>query len=59
MVCEMLAQLIQMRNGNLADALRLLVSACRCKLAEAPRYWAPAGEESIVDPQRCRGIVVL
>ena len=40
MVCEKVAKMTQMRHDNLANALRLGVSACSCQSAAEPCYRA-------------------
>ena len=47
-----------MRHDNLANALRLVVSACRCQSAE-PRYRALAGKKGMVECQRRGDIVAV
>ena len=46
MVCEKVAKMNQMRHDNLANALRLVVSACSCQSAVEPRYRALAGKKA-------------
>ena len=57
MVCEKVAKITQMRHDNLANALRLLVSACSCQSAAEPRYRALAGKKGMAERQR-RGDIV-
>ena len=60
-VCDKVAKMTQMRHDNLANALRLVVSACscHCQLAAEPRYRALAGRKGMGDisaggtPWRC------
>ena len=47
MVCEKVAKMTQMRHDNLANALRLVVSACSCQSSAEPRYRALAGKKGI------------
>ena len=58
MVCEKVARMTHVRHDNLANALRLVVSACRCQSAE-PRYRALAGKKGIVECQRRGDIVAV
>ena len=48
MVCEKVAKMTQMRHDHLANALRLVVSACRCQSAAEPRYRALDGKKGMV-----------
>ena len=57
MVCEKVAKTTQMRHDNLANALRLVASACSCQSAAEPRYRALAGKKGMVECQR-RGDIV-
>jgi len=59
MVCQKVAKLTQMRHDNLADALRLVVSACSCHSAADLRYRALAGQKDMVECWRQGGIVAL
>ena len=59
MVCEKVARMIQMRYDNLANALRLVVSACSCQSVAELRYRALAGKKSIVECQRRGDIVAV
>ena len=47
----------QMRHDNLANALRLVVSACSCQSAAEPRYRALAGKKAMVECKRRVDIV--
>ena len=47
MVCEKVAKVTQMRHDDLANALRLVVSACRCQSAAEPRYRTLAGKKGM------------
>ena len=49
----------QMLHDNLANALRLVVSACSCQSAAEPRYRALAGEKGMVECQRRGDIVAV
>ena len=57
MVREKAAKMIQMRHANLANALRLVISACSWQSVAEPRYRALAGEKGMVECQR-RGEIV-
>ena len=59
MVCEEVATMTQMRHDNLANALRLVVSACSCQSAAEPRYRALAGKKVMVECQRRGDIVAV
>ena len=59
MVCEKVAKMTQKRHDNLANALRLVVSACSCQSAAEPRYRALAGKKGMVECQRRGDIVVV
>ena len=59
MVCEKVAKMTQMRHDNLANALRLVVSACSCQSAAEPRYRALAGKKGMVECQRRGDIVAV
>ena len=48
----------QMRHDNLANALRLIVSAGSCHSEAEPRYRALAGKKGMVECQRRGDIVV-
>ena len=50
--CEKVAKMLQLRHDDLANALRLVVSACSCQSAADPRYRASAGKEGMVEWQR-------
>ena len=47
-VCEKVAKMTQMRHDKLANALRLVVSACIFRSAAEPRYRALAGKMGMV-----------
>ena len=49
MVCEKVAKMTQMRHDTLANALRLVVSACSCQSAAEPRYRALAGKKGMFE----------
>ena len=49
----------QMRHDNLANALRLVVSACNCQSAAEPRYRALAGKKGLEECQRRGDIVAV
>ena len=49
----------QMHHDNLANALRLVVSACNCRPAAEPRYRALAGKKGMVECQRRGDIVAV
>ena len=53
------AKMTQMRHDNLANALRLVVSACRCQSAAEPRYRALVGKKGMVECQRRGDIVAV
>ena len=57
MVCEKVAKMTEMRHDNLANALRLVVSACSCQSAAEPRYRALTGKKGMVECQRQGDIV--
>ena len=59
MVCEKVSKVTQIRHGNLATALRLVLSACSCQSAAEPRYRALAGKRGMVECQRRGGIVAV
>ena len=59
MVCEKVAKVTQMRHGNLANALRLVVSACSCQSAAEPRGQAQAGKKGMFECQRRGDIVAV
>ena len=59
MVCEKVAKMTQMRHNNLANALRLVVSAGSCQSAAEPRYRALAGKKGMVECQRRGDIVAV
>ena len=60
MVCEKVAKMTEMRHDNVANALRLVVSACSCQSAAQPRYRALAGKKGMVECQRrCDILAVL
>ena len=59
MVCEKVAEMTQMRHDNLANALRLVISACSCQLAAELRYQALAGKKGMVECQRRADIVTV
>ena len=59
MVCEKVAKMTQMRHNNLANALRLVVSACSCHSAAEPRSRALAGKKGMVECQRRGDIVAI
>ena len=59
MVCEKVAKMTQMRHDNLANALRLVVSACSCQSATEPRHRALAGKKGMVECQRRGDIVAV
>ena len=61
MVCEKVAKMTQMRHDNLANALRLVVSACSCQSAAEPRYGALAGKaaKGMVECQRRGDIMAV
>ena len=48
MVCQKVAKMTHMRHDHLANALRLVASACSCQLVAEPRYGALAGKKGIV-----------
>ena len=58
-VCEKVAKMTQTRHGNLANTLRLLVTACSCQLAAKPRYRALDGKEGMVECQRWGDLVAV
>ena len=47
MVCEKVAKMIQMRHDDLANALRLVVSACSCESAVEARNQALSGKKGM------------
>ena len=50
----------QMRHDNLANALRLVASACSCRSVAVPRYRALAGKTGMVGCQsQCDIVAVL
>ena len=57
MVCNKGARMSQMRHDNLANALRLVISACSCQLPAEPRYSALSGKKGMGDCQ-CWGDIV-
>ena len=59
MVCDKVAKMTQMRNDHLANALRLVVSACSWQSAAEPRYRALAGKKGMVECQRRGDIVAV
>ena len=59
MVCEKVAKMTQMRHDNLANTLRLVVSACSCQSAAEPRYRALDGKKGMVKCQRRGNIVAV
>ena len=59
MVCEKLARMAQMRHDNLANALRLVVSACSYLSAAEPRYRRLAGKKGKVECQHQGDIVAV
>ena len=59
MACEKVANMTQMRHDNLANALRLVISACSCQSAAEPRYRALAGKKGMVECQRRGDIVAV
>ena len=59
MVCDKVVKMTQMRHDNLANALRLVVSACSCQLAVEPHYRALAGKNGMVECQRRGDIVAV
>ena len=59
MVCEKVAKMTQMRHDNLANDLRLVVSACSCQSAAEPHYRALAGKKDMAECQRRGDIVVV
>ena len=59
MVCEKVAKMTQMRHDNLANALRLVFSACSCQSAAEPRYRALADKKGMVECQRQGDIVAV
>ena len=59
MVCEKVAKMTQMRHADLANALRLVVSACSCQSAAEPRYRALAGKKGMIECQRRCDIVAV
>ena len=59
MACEKVAKVTQMRHDNLANALRLVVSACSCQSAAEPPYRALAGKKGMVECKRRRDIVAV
>ena len=59
MVCEKVTKMTQMHDDNQANALRLVVSACSCQSAAAPRYRALAGKKGMVECQRRGNIVPI
>ena len=56
-VCGKVAKMTQMGHDNLANALRLVVSACSCRPAAEPCYRALVGKKGMVEWQ-CRGDIV-
>ena len=48
---QLVAKMAQMHHDNLANALRLVVSACSCQSAAEPRYRALAGKKGMVECQ--------
>ena len=56
-VCDKVAKMTQMRHDNLANDLRLIVSACSCQSAAEPHYRALAGKKDMVECQRRGGEV--
>ena len=59
MVCEKVAKMTQMRHDYLANAWRLVASACSCQSAAEPRYQALAGKKGMVESQRRGDIVAV
>ena len=59
MVCEKVAKMTQMRHDNLANASRLVLSACSCQSAAELRYRALACKKGIVECQRRGDIVAV
>ena len=59
MVCEKVAKMTQMRHDNLANALRLVVSACSYQSEAEPRYRTLAGKKGMVEFQRRGDIVAV
>ena len=57
MVCEKVAKMTQMYHDNLANALRLVVSACSCQTAAEPCYRTLAGKKGMAKYQ-LRGDIV-
>ena len=53
------ANVTLMRYDNLANALHLVVSACRRQLAPEARYWALGGQKGMVECQRRGDIVAV
>ena len=49
MVCEQVAKMTQMPHDNLANALRLVVSACSCQSAVEPCYRSMASNKGMVE----------
>ena len=45
MVCETVAKMTQMRHDNLANALRLVVSACSCQRGGCASLLGPCNQE--------------
>ena len=58
-VCEKVAKMTQMRHDNLANALRLVVSAYSYQSAAEPCYRALAGKKGMVECQRRGDIVAV
>ena len=59
MVRDKVAKMTQMRHNNLANALRLVFSACSCQSAAEPPDRALAGKKGMVDCQRQGDIVAV
>ena len=59
MVCDKVAKMTQMRHDNLANALRLVVSACSCQSAVEPRYQDLAVKKGMAECQGRGDIVVV
>ena len=59
MVCEKVAKMTPMRHDNLANALRLVFSACSCHSAVEPRHGVMAGKKGMVKFQRRGDIVAV
>ena len=59
MVCEKVVKMAQMRPDDLANALRMVVSACSCCSAAGARHRALAGENGMVERQRHGSIVAV